>query len=467
MSTQNTLGGLFTGMARARVRQQQQEMADEESRRDTLLKVLPSLIDRLPAERQTEVTSILTGIATGKMDSKKAGQMLPDLLRDVQMTEQTTSQMPNITLPQLPGYGPPPSVDLPVPPVQGAITEAVPVMEAGRREQAKAEEAALRGRYRAQYEMEREFAAKEPPAAGGISQFEIEDPVGSGKWFRVSKDERTGQEFWRQPIAPPEARAMAQPQIGAPKEVNVTPRDGKKYTTMAVYNETTGKWIDTNTNQPIDGKVSEKQPSKEKPALTPNAEAAMIRQLANQWTVAIKPTIEIQRQVQLMDVGMRAAEAGKLAAGAQMILVTFQKILDPPSVVRESEFMRSAAGQSLMNRVRGYIERLRAGGAGIPLAELRHFAQLAREAAELQRTGYLDSVRKRLELTADRYNVPHELVITELPVLPEIGTKPPPAAPGESPGTVQMRTPDGQVWDVPVDKVDTTKARYPGTLVIP
>lgn len=164
--------------------------------------------------------------------------------------------------------------------------------------------------------------------------------------------------------------------------------------------------------------------SSEPRPLTQTAEAAIINRLSNQWTAANKPIRDLDRQVQLMHTGMEAVNRGDLAQGAQMVLVTFQKILDPPSVVRESEFMRSAAGQSLMNRVKGAAERLTKGGAGITAPELQKFAALAQEAANAQRKASgIDGIKSRLGRTADRYNIPQELIFED-----EGAVTPPPAA---------------------------------------
>lgn len=152
--------------------------------------------------------------------------------------------------------------------------------------------------------------------------------------------------------------------------------------------------------------------------LTPNMESQVINRLAGQWTTASKPARDLERQVSLMEKGIDAARRGDLAQGAQTVLVTFQKILDPTSVVRESEFDRSAAGQSLINRVKGAMERLKSGGAGIPLGELEKFAALAREAAEAQRGSRLDAIQERIGKVADRYKIPRELVFEMMPEMP-------------------------------------------------
>lgn len=179
--------------------------------------------------------------------------------------------------------------------------------------------------------------------------------------------------------------------------VNFNPEDGS-------YTDLQGNKV---TPDPIPPQASSTGPR----PLTQTAEAQIINRLSNQWITANKPLKDLERQVELMKTGMDAVNRGDLAQGAQMVLVTFQKILDPPSVVREAEFMRSAAGQSLMNRVRGAYERLTKGGAGVTAPELQKFAALADEAAQAQRRASgIDGVRSRLGRTAQRYNIPEELI---------------------------------------------------------
>jgi hypothetical protein len=145
--------------------------------------------------------------------------------------------------------------------------------------------------------------------------------------------------------------------------------------------------------------------------LTPNAEAELTRQLAGDWRKFYAPIAALDRQVSLMDTGMAAARRGDLAQGAQQVLVTFQKILDPPSVVRESEYARSAVGLSVVERAKGQLEAWMQGGAGVPLSELEKFARLARESADGQRNVMnTHGEHKRIEAVADRYKIPKELV---------------------------------------------------------
>lgn len=154
--------------------------------------------------------------------------------------------------------------------------------------------------------------------------------------------------------------------------------------------------------------------------LTQTAESNIINRLQNQWAARSKNAMEVERASSMMQDGLNAARRGDLATGSQAVLVTFQKILDPTSVVRESEYARSAAGQALLARAQGAVERLFKGGAGVPLPELEKFAVLAGELAKTQR-GLLTGTKERIGRTADRYNIPRELIFEDSAIAPEAG----------------------------------------------
>ena len=116
-------------------------------------------------------------------------------------------------------------------------------------------------------------------------------------------------------------------------------------------------------------------------------------------TALLNATMSLRTQVsretnasRLVDVQLANMEASLLAvqgdsdvAGSQGVLVTFQKILDPLSVVRESEYARSAQGLSLLAAIQGKYDLYTEGGAGVPKAELEKFVALARQFAQNQR----------------------------------------------------------------------------------
>lgn len=183
--------------------------------------------------------------------------------------------------------------------------------------------------------------------------------------------------------------------------------------------------------------------------LSPYAESNVIQRLSTAWANANSSANDLKRAHTLMKVGMDAARRGDLAQGSQAILVTFQKTLDPTSVVRESEYARSASGQSVMNQMAGFIERMEKGGTGVTLAELEKYEKLADEMVNAQNLVAAQSgERERLGRIADRYSIPHDIIFAT-PVTPPDAS---PTAGGQSTaGTVAVRTPDGKVRQIPLE----------------
>lgn len=170
--------------------------------------------------------------------------------------------------------------------------------------------------------------------------------------------------------------------------------------------------------------------------LSPAIESNIINRLTTQWDKANSTVNELKRQRDLMQTGLAAARKGDMAAGSQAVLVTFQKILDPTSVVRESEYARSAAGQALLARIQGAAERLAQGGAGVPVTELEAFAALADQFVQQATTNQsLQMIRGRIAATADRYRIPHEVVFGVEPQAPPAAVLGDGAAPAPEPET--------------------------------
>jgi hypothetical protein len=93
------------------------------------------------------------------------------------------------------------------------------------------------------------------------------------------------------------------------------------------------------------------------------------------------------------------------------VLVTFQKLLDPTSVVRESEYARSGDGQSIKQRMQGTYEKLLRGGAGVTQAELKSFYDLSTQLLE----GYNDeqvNTLRRTRAQADNWGLELNNIIT-------------------------------------------------------
>lgn len=138
--------------------------------------------------------------------------------------------------------------------------------------------------------------------------------------------------------------------------------------------------------------------------LKPGQEFTITERLAKVWSDATKATREMTRQHALMTTGLKRFRQGDKNGGSQAVLVTFQKILDPTSVVRESEYARTASGQSALNRIEGYVEKLAKGGAGMTDGELAAMVETARQfLSEMQ--SHSAGQRRRIEAQVKKYKL--------------------------------------------------------------
>lgn len=148
--------------------------------------------------------------------------------------------------------------------------------------------------------------------------------------------------------------------------------------------------------------------------VTPSQRFNMERTLRREWNTLSQNWRTMKGQIATMEAGMEAAKRGDKAAGAQAVLVTFQKILDPTSVVRESEYARSAEGQSILNQIKGALDRYQNGGVGVIVPELDKFYQLGKRMVE-KAGAELPVVRQQFEQNAVEYGLNPRLIIAEDP----------------------------------------------------
>jgi hypothetical protein len=115
----------------------------------------------------------------------------------------------------------------------------------------------------------------------------------------------------------------------------------------------------------------------------------------------VKDQVLLAGQVARMDEALTEAEAqeGKEDAASfiavdQAIITIFNKMLDPTSVVRESEYARSAEDQGLVSRGRSLISRVQAGGRLNPV-ERKAIVDMARR--------FMTVHNKRFEANAKKF----------------------------------------------------------------
>ena len=121
---------------------------------------------------------------------------------------------------------------------------------------------------------------------------------------------------------------------------------------------------------------------------------------------AIKNANEIKRQFDNVTNTYNAYKQGKLRANAadQAMVTTLNKILDPTSVVRESEFARTAAGQSFFARAQGYADKITKGGGGLTNAEREDLYNAMQEMYNANQAEMQEYVKSYTDL-AERYGV--------------------------------------------------------------
>lgn len=150
-------------------------------------------------------------------------------------------------------------------------------------------------------------------------------------------------------------------------------------------------------------------------SMTSGQEFNAINKLNQVYNTNTKAAREIERQFGLMDSAMNDINTGKakdLNATSQAILVTFQKILDPESVVRESEYARSPQGQAMIEALKGYVNRISQGGPGVTPQSLQEFHRVAQTFRDRSMQS-LNAERARVEAHAKRFNLPMELVVAD------------------------------------------------------
>jgi hypothetical protein len=127
-------------------------------------------------------------------------------------------------------------------------------------------------------------------------------------------------------------------------------------------------------------------------AVSPTAKLSATMGLRTQVGKETNAAKTVETQLANMEDSLKAVKGDADAAGSQGVLTTFQKILDPLSVVRESEYARSASGLSLLASLQGIYDKYTEGGGGVPVAELEKFVALARQFAKNQRDSTAQTV---------------------------------------------------------------------------
>jgi hypothetical protein len=178
------------------------------------------------------------------------------------------------------------------------------------------------------------------------------------------------------------------------------------------------EWVDSLGRMGIDvsGMGAVPMPKTDE-ALTYKQKVDLEVKIGNNFERYARESRQAVRSIGIIETGYKAIQdviargEGSLNAPSQAMLVTFQKMLDPTSVVRESEYARSGTGLSLANRIEGLYAKLASGGAGISGQDLKEFYDLSLQLQE----GYQEQMvnfAERAAIQAKNYGLDLENILT-------------------------------------------------------
>ena len=131
----------------------------------------------------------------------------------------------------------------------------------------------------------------------------------------------------------------------------------------------------------------------------------------------VKDFMAIDTQVKSMESLVKSALSGNIKnqlALDQGLITMYNKLTDPQSVVRESEYARTPENIPILNRITGAIEKLKAGGAGLT-NEDRQALVLGAKIIGNERGRQYKSTRQGYENIANQLGAETSLVIGTLP----------------------------------------------------
>lgn len=103
----------------------------------------------------------------------------------------------------------------------------------------------------------------------------------------------------------------------------------------------------------------------------------------------VKEAAEIRRKYEVMQTAFNESKTtNNFVAVDQAIITLFNKMTDPESVVRESEYARTQSDLSMWRRLRAKIEKLEKGGAGLTQEDREAIFKMASKFQEVAQKKY-------------------------------------------------------------------------------
>ena len=140
------------------------------------------------------------------------------------------------------------------------------------------------------------------------------------------------------------------------------------------------------------------------------------QKLADSFEKYTKDSKTALRGINIVNEGYQQAitalkEGGSLNAQSQAVIIGFNKLIDPTSVVRESEYARTPEGQSLWNNLRGRYLQLTQGGAGLTAEGLRNIKDTAIALLKGYEQDMINEA-KRIQYIADKQGFDIKSILT-------------------------------------------------------
>jgi hypothetical protein len=92
---------------------------------------------------------------------------------------------------------------------------------------------------------------------------------------------------------------------------------------------------------------------------------------------------------------------GNLIAVDQSLITLFNKMNDPTSVVRESEYARTASDQAMLNKIAGKITKIGKGGAGLMPEEREALVRMSGQFHDIYKSNYDDNIARYSQLAKE------------------------------------------------------------------
>lgn len=133
--------------------------------------------------------------------------------------------------------------------------------------------------------------------------------------------------------------------------------------------------------------------NQEDKSLTPAQRATMTLQTRKEFNSnpIVRQYYETKGQVEKMEQAVKESATAKTKVAVDQALITvFNKMMDPTSVVRESEYARTPSDQALVNRIKGKWNKVLEGGAGLTDVERDGIIRMGRNFGKVNKAMYDD-----------------------------------------------------------------------------